>query len=106
MGRQFFTYEMRKPGLKAKAEITRIQTRKAAELFGDAAKAPDQLLIEVYGNINGWEGRIGIIPKPASNYLSPNSYMAKFIQRYKQPPEVGLTVDAVTNAKGYWTIVL
>jgi hypothetical protein len=106
MGKHFGVYEMRRPGLKAKAEITRIETRKAAQIFGDAAKAPDQLLIEVYANINGWEGRIGTIPKPASNCLSPNSYMAKFIQRYKQPPEVGLTVDAVTSAKGYWTIVL
>jgi hypothetical protein len=106
MGKQSALYEVRKLGMKAKAEITRLETRRAAEIFGDAAKSPEQAIIEIYGNINGWEGRIGTIPKPTSKYISPKSKMAAFIKRYQQPPEVGLTVAVVTNAKGYWTIVL
>jgi hypothetical protein len=100
------TYEVRKPGLKAKAEITRLPERKAREVFGKAAKEPDKLIIEVYANINGWEGRIGTIPKPKSKYISPKSKMAAFIKRYQQPVEVGLIIDAATNAKGYWNMVL
>jgi hypothetical protein len=32
--------------------------------------------------------------------------MARFLEKYRKPPEEGMTVDAATNAKGYWTLVL
>jgi hypothetical protein len=55
---------------------------------------------------NGWEGRIGTIPKPTAKYVSPKSKMAKFIQKYKKPPEPGLSVEVQTNAAGYWALLL
>ena len=91
---------------KAKAKITSEKTRKASEIFGQKTKTPNQLLIEIIANVNGWEGRIGTIPKPPSNLVSPKSKMAKFLQRYKKPPEPGMLVDVVTNEKGYWMLVL
>jgi hypothetical protein len=99
------TYEIRKEGLKSKARITRVEIRKASEIFKNP-KVPEQQLIEIYGNIDGWEGRIGTIPKPASKYVSPKSKMAKFLGKYKKPPEAGMTIDAATNEGGFWTLVL
>jgi hypothetical protein len=100
------TYEVRKVGLKEKAKIVTVKTRKASEIFGQKTKTPDQELIEVIANVNGWEGRIGTIPKPPSKLVAPNSKMGKFLQRYKKPPEPGMLVDVVTNEKGYWMLVL
>jgi hypothetical protein len=99
-------YEIRKTGVKEKAKITGVNTKKASEIFGQKTKTPDQPLIEITANVNGWEGRIGTIPKPPSKMVSPKSKMAKFLQRYKKAPEPGMAVDAVTNEKGYWTLVL
>jgi hypothetical protein len=99
-------YEIRKEGLTAKAKITRIETRKASEIYGKKAKTPDKALFEIYAKIEEWEGRIGTIPKPSSKYVSPKSKMARFLEKYRKPPEEGMMVDAATNAKGYWTLVL
>jgi hypothetical protein len=98
-------YEIRKIDLKDKAKITRVATRKAGEIFKNT-KTPDQLLIEIYANVDGWEGRIGTIPKPSSRYVSPKSKMAKFLEKYRKSPEVGMSVGAATNDKGFWTLVL
>ncbi len=98
-------YEVRKAGLKDKARITRISVRPAKEIFKNST-APDQPLIEICANIDGWEGRIATIPKPASKYVSPKSKMAMFLQKYRKPPEVGMTIDVATNERGYWTLVL
>ena len=98
-------YEVRKEGLKDKAKIIRVDTKKAGEIFKNTT-TPEQPLIEIYANINGWEGRIGTIPKPSSKYVSPKSKMAQFLQKYKKAPETGMTVDVITNAKGYWALVL
>jgi hypothetical protein len=99
-------YEIRKQGLKDKAKITRIEIKKASEIFGQKTQTPEQSLIVIYANIDGWEGKIGTIPKPSAKFVSPKSKMAKFIQRYKKSPEIGMTVDVTTNEKGYWTLVL
>jgi len=98
-------YEIRTEGLKGKARILSVGTRKAAEIFKNT-KTPEQQLIEIVANVNGWEGRVGTIPKPSSKYVSAKSKMAMFLQRYKKPPEAGMTVDVITNEKGYWEIVL
>ena len=100
------SYEVRKVGLKAKAKITGVKTKKASEIYGQKTKSPDQPLIEITANVDGWIGRLGTIPKPPSNLVSPKSNMAKFLQRYKKAPEPGMLVDAITNQKGYWTLVL
>jgi len=99
-------YEIRKTGLKDKAKITGVETKKASEIYGQKTKAPDQPLIEITANVNGWEGRIGTIPKPPSKFVSPKSKMAQFLQKYKKAPEVGMTVDVATNEKGYWNLAL
>jgi len=106
MVKESAAYEIRKEGLRNKARIIRVDVKKASEIFGKTTKTPEQTLIEIHGNIDGWEGRIGTIPKPASRYISPKSKMAMFLARYKKPPEVGMTVDAATNEKGYWTLEL
>lgn len=99
-------YEIRKTGVKEKAKVTGAKTKKAAEIYGQKTKEPDQQLIEITANINGWEGRIGTIPKPPSMLVFPKSKMAKFLQRYKKAPEPGMVVDVISNEKGYWTLVL
>jgi hypothetical protein len=98
-------YEILKRGRKAKAKITSVETKRAGEVFKNS-KAPDQVLIVIFANVKGWDGRIGTIPKPPSKYVSPRSKMAQFITKYRKPPEVGMTVDVMTNEKGYWTLVL
>ncbi len=106
MVKESAAYEIRKKGLRNKARIIRVDTKKAIEIYGKNTKTPEQPLIEIHGNIDGWEGRIGTIPKPASKYVSSKSKMAKFLEKYKKPPEAGMTVDVETNEKGYWTLVL
>ena len=98
-------YEIRKQGLKAKAKITDVKTQRAVDVFPNT-KNPEQQLLVLYGAIEGWEGRIGTIPKPTGKFVSPLSKMAQFLQRYKKPPEAAMTVDVEANAKGYWSLVL
>jgi hypothetical protein len=98
-------YQIRKEGLKDKARITKVSTKKASDIFKNS-KNPDQILLEIYADIGGYQGRIGTIPKPPSKYVSPRSRMAQFLQRYQKPPETGMVVDVITNAKGYWTLLL
>jgi hypothetical protein len=105
MARAETAYEIRKAGMKNKATITHIENRKAGEIFGDAARIPEQLVMVIFGKIDGWEGRIGAITKPSSRYISPKSNMAKFIQKYKKPPDTGMTVEVATNDRGYWALV-
>jgi len=99
-------YEIRKAGMKSKATITRIEAKKATEIFGAAARIPEQLVMVIYGKIDSWEGRIGVITKPSSKYVSPKSNMAKFIQKYKKAPDIGVTVEVATNDRGYWALVM
>ncbi len=94
-------YEIRKEGMKDKAKITSVETKKAGDIFKNT-KTPNQLLLEICANI----GRIGTIPKPPSKYVSPKSKMAKFLLKYKKPPEVGMVVDVITNEKGFWSLAL
>jgi len=98
-------YEIRRAGLKDKARITQVNTKRAGDIF-KSTKTPDQQLIEIRANVDGWEGRIATIPKPSSKYVSPKSKMAQFIAKYKRTPESGMQIDVVTNDKGYWTLVL
>jgi hypothetical protein len=106
MGKESAEYEIRKEGLKDKAKITRVETKKAAEIFGEKTKSPEQSLIVIHANVNGWEGRIGTIPKPSAKYVSPKSKMARFIQKYHKPPQTDMSVEVRTNAAGYWALVL
>jgi hypothetical protein len=95
----------RKPGLKAKATITKVQLVKAAEIFKDKAKDPEQLVYAIYGRVNGREMRIATFTKPFSEEISPKSRLAQFKQRYKQFPKTGMKVEVMTDANGYWKIV-
>jgi hypothetical protein len=98
-------YEILKQGTRAKARITSVETKRSSEVFKNS-KTPDQQLIVIVADVDGWVGRVGTIPKPPSKYLSPKSKMAQFITKYRKPPEVGMTVDIATNEKGFWTLVL
>ena len=63
-----FSYKIvdkkRKSGLKAKATITKVQLVKAAEIFREKAKDPEQQLFAVHGRVNDREMRIAKFPKP------------------------------------------
>ena len=96
----------RKPGLKAKATITKVQLVKAAEIFKDKAKDPQQELYAIHGRVNDREMRIATFSKPPSEEISPKSRLAQFKQHYKQFPKVGLKVDVLTDENGYWKIAL
>ena len=39
-------------------------------------------------------------------YVSPKSNMAKFLQKYKKPPDFGMAVEVATNDQGYWALVM
>ena len=96
----------RKPGLKAKATITKVQLVKAVNIFKDKAKDPEQQLYAIYGRANDREMRIAIFAKPLGNEISPKSKLAQFRGRYKSWPKVGMKVDVETNENGYWKIAL
>jgi len=96
----------RKPGLRAKATITKVQLVKAAEIFKDKAKDPEQQLYAIHGRVNDREMRIGTFTKPQSEEISSKSKLARFKQRYKRFPTLGMKVDVVTDDKGYWKIAV
>jgi hypothetical protein len=96
----------RKPGLKAKATITKVQLVKAAEIFKEKAKDPEQQLYAIHGRVNDREMRIATFTKPQSVEISSKSKLARFKQRYKRFPALGAKVDVVTDENGYWKIVL
>jgi hypothetical protein len=95
MVKESTAYEVRKEGLRDQARIIRVGVKKASEIYGQKTKIPEQLLIEACANVKGWVGRIGTIPKPPSNLVSPQSRMGKFIRRYKKPPEPGMLVNVI-----------
>lgn len=96
----------RKPGTRAKATITDIKEVKAVEVFKAAAQDPEQLLFVIHGKIDDWEGRIGTINKPTSKEISAKSNLAQFKERYEQFPKIGMLVDVVANAEGFWKLDL
>jgi len=95
----------RKPGLKEKATITKIQLVKAVEIFKDKAKDPEQQLFAIQGLVDGREMRIATFSKPPSEEISPKSRLAQFKQHYKRFPTIGMKVDVVTDDNGYWKLV-
>ena len=96
----------RKPGLKTKATITQVQQVKAAEIFKNKAKDPDQLLYAVYARVEGREIRVAVFNKPQGAEISSKSKLAQFKRRYKRFPAVGMKIDLVTDAGGYWKVDL
>jgi hypothetical protein len=97
-------HKKRKSGLKAKATITKVLLVKAAEIFQDKAKDPEQQLYAIHGHVNDREMRIATFAKPLGNEISPKSNLAQFKQRYKTWPKVGMRVDVETDENGYWKI--
>jgi hypothetical protein len=95
----------RKPGLKAKATITKVQLVKAVEIFKDKAKDPEQQIYTIHGRVNNREMRIATISKPMSSEISSKSRLAQFKLRYKQFPKIGMKVDVVTDDNGYWKMI-
>ena len=96
----------RKPSLKTKAPITKVQLVKAAEIFKDKAKDHEQVFYVIYGRVNGREMRIATFAKPQSEEISPKSRLAQFKEHYKRFPTIGMKVDVVTDENGYWRIAL
>jgi hypothetical protein len=96
----------RKSGLKAKATITKVQLVKAAEIFKEKAKDPEQQLYAIHGRVDGREMRIATFAKPQSEEISPKSGLAQFKRHYKRFPMLGMKVDVVTDDNGYWKIAI
>lgn len=96
----------RKPGLKAKATITKVQLVKAVEIFKDKAKNPEQQLYAIHGRVDGRDMRIATFTKPLSEEISPKSKLARFKLRYRRFPTLGMKVDVVTDDNGYWKVAL
>ena len=96
----------RKPGLKAKAPITKVQMVKASDIFKDKAKDPEQMLYAIYGRVDGREMRIATFNKPQTGEISPKSKLAQSKQRYKRFPTPGMKVDVIVNDSGYWKLEL
>ena len=98
--------DKKKPGLKAKTAITNVKILKAAEIFKDKAKDPEQTLYAIYGRLEGRELRIATFAKPQTDEISPKSRLAQFKDKYKQFPKTGMKVDVMTDENGYWKIAL
>ena len=96
--------DKRKPGLKEKATITKIQLVKAVDIFNDKDK--EQQLYAIYGRVTDRDLRIATFAKPQGAEISSKSRLAQFKRRYKRFPTVGMKVDVVTDEKGYWRIGL
>jgi hypothetical protein len=96
----------RKPGLKAKATITKVQAVKAVEIFKDRAKDPEQQLYAIHGRVDGRDMRIATFSKPLTEEIPPKSRLAQFKQRYRRFPTIGMKVDVVTDDNGYWKFSL
>jgi len=92
--------QKRKPGLKAKATITKVQLVKAVDVFKDKAKDPKQQLYAIHGRVNEREMRNATFAKPHGEEIS------QFKQHYKRFPTIGMKVDVVTDENGYWKIAL
>ena len=105
MGLNYKITKRLEPGLKSKATITAIKEAKGEEIVKSSARNPQQVLYVIYAKVNGWEGKIGQINKPPSEYISDRSKMAQFIQRYGQQLAVGMQVDVETNKNGYWSLL-
>src|SRR3990172_4215369 len=105
-----FDYEITdnpKPGIASKATITRIETAKAAEIYKEKAKDPEQRVCAIYGKVehDGWEGRLRTISLPPTKQISSKAKLAQFKLRYKQFPKTGMKVDVITDANGYWKLI-
>jgi len=96
----------RKPGIKEKATITKVQLVKAVEIFKDKAKDPEQQLYAIHGRVADREMRIATFSKPPTEEISPKSRLAQFKQHYKRFPTIGMKVDVVTDENSYWKIAL
>jgi len=96
----------REAGLKSKAPITAIQEVKAGQIFGEKARDPAQLVYAIYAKIDGRDMRVATFSKPFTKEISSRSNLAKFKQRYKQFPKVGMRIDLLTDVGGFWKIVL
>lgn len=96
----------RKPGLKAKAPITKVQQVKAVEIFKEKAKDPAQPVYAVYARLEGRDIRVAVFNKPQGEEISPKSKLARFKLRYKRFPAVGMKVGLVTDDNGFWKIDL
>lgn len=94
----------RKPGLKTKATITKIQTVKASDIFKDKAKDPQQMLYAIYARVDGHEMRIATFNKPQTEEISPKCKLAQFKQRYKRFPTPDMKVDLQVDDNGYWKL--
>ena len=96
----------REAGLKSKAQITNIQEVKAGQIFGEKARDPAQSVYAIYARIDGRDMRVATFSKPFGKEISSKTKLAQFKQRYKQFPKVGLKIDLMTSADGFWNIVL
>ena len=103
---QYKIAEPRKPGLRCKTQITKIEEVLAGEVFRDKARDSNQIIYAIYGRVDDREIRIATYSKPQGHEISPKSRLAQFKQRYKQFPTPRMRVDLVTNDKGFWTIAL
>jgi hypothetical protein len=79
---------------------------KASEVFKEKAKDPEQLVVVVTADVDGWVGKICAFNKPPSKSILPTSKLAKYMQRYGKLPEVGQTVDVECSQRGYWVLSL
>lgn len=100
------TKPTRKAGIKAAATITKIELTTAVKIFGAAAARPEQAVWAIYVKTKDWEGRVATINKPASRFIGKRSKLYLFKAQYKAFPKVGMKVQLVTNARGYWNLVL
>jgi hypothetical protein len=96
----------RKPGLKAKAPITKVTLERAGDIFKAKAKDPEQMLYAIYGRVDGREMRLATFNKPQAEQISSKSKLALFKHRYHRFPAVGMRVDLVTNQNGFWQIAI
>jgi len=103
--------ERAKKAVEAKREtlkrmITRVQTTTAGKIYGEAARVPDQRVLEVFvADEERGEIRVGIIPLPKGE-LSLRHHFTKFVKRYGSEPKPGIEVDVEPDERGFLKLVI
>lgn len=95
------------PGAILAVQISKVQQKKAIEVFGEAAKNPEKQVLVIYAVRGKKEISIGNITVPDDlGAIHPKSNAAKFLLAYGKAPKAGLKVNVKVDANGFWKLVL
>jgi len=100
-----------------KAKITAIEIKKASDVFGNQARAPERQVAVIhteYGNeahavpkgieYTGKDWKVTDELQAIKSVRNPNSWFARFYKKYNVFPKEGMEVEVTVNARGFTVI--